>query len=264
MTTIHYLAGLPRSGSTLLGNLLAQHEDISVTGTSPLVGCVQAVRDVISNNPEVIGQLEHGTDTYDRYLNSIRQMMQAWHADKTTPVVLDKHRLWTNMGPLVSQLDEDSQIICCVRDPRDIIASFEKQERNTALFNSPVDKHLYDYASKTMAPDGMVGMPLKLVEDVIRRRLPVIWVQYEDFIRDPQPFLDDIVEQMGLAPNEWDFENIVNVSEDMDSVYRNKYPHIGAGALRTPAGSWRDVMNDELGELIASVSPLLMQTFRYT
>ena len=34
---IFFLAGLPRSGSTVLGSILSQHPEIAVTPTSPLL-----------------------------------------------------------------------------------------------------------------------------------------------------------------------------------------------------------------------------------
>ena len=40
--TIHFLAGLPRSGSTLLANILAQNPKIHVTPTSGICDMLQA------------------------------------------------------------------------------------------------------------------------------------------------------------------------------------------------------------------------------
>ncbi len=41
---IYFLAGLPRSGSTLLANILAQHRQIYVTPTSGIVDMLVQVR----------------------------------------------------------------------------------------------------------------------------------------------------------------------------------------------------------------------------
>ena len=47
---IYFLAGLPRSGSTLLANILAQHPQIHVTPTSGVVDMLVQVRNSWDRN----------------------------------------------------------------------------------------------------------------------------------------------------------------------------------------------------------------------
>lgn len=261
--TISYLAGTPRSGSTLLGNILAQHPEISVTGTSALYACVNSLGDALSNSPDVVSELENVPGSYERYVASVKAFMDQWHDGHDGRIVLDKHRAWPNRWALLSQVDGDSRMICCVRDPREIVASFERQERRTALFNSPVHQQITEYASRVMSAEGMVGAPIKLMEDLLTRRSPVSWVRYEQFITSPQPVLASLVDELGLEPYPFDLDNIENVATDCDAIYRGKYPHIGAGTLKPVAGSWRDMFNDELGAKIAGVHPTYMREFGY-
>lgn len=262
--TFHYLAGLPRSGSTLLANILAQHPDVHVTGTSPLFGAVDAIADAVSSIPEVVAELENIPGTYDRYVGAVRAFMSAWSSHAEKPVVIDKHRGWLRRFGLIQQLDPASRIIACVRDPRDVVASFERQERKTALFNSPVHPVFHEYASRLMSPDGMVGGPITLVEDMLRRRIPVVWVRYETLLAAPEKTLEDLQDHLGLEPCSFDLEHIENVATDLDAVYRNKYPHQGDGALSADRSShWSDVMSPELAEKVAGRYPLYMQTFAY-
>lgn len=261
--TIHYMAGLPRSGSTLLGNILAQHPDIHMTGTSPLYACVEALSNAMSNSPDIVSELTNVPDSYDRYMDSVRSFINRWHGDHPEKVVVDKHRAWPHHQGIISDLDPESRIIACVRDPRDIVASFEKQERRTALFNSPIHQQIFEYASKVMAPDGMVGAPIKLCEDLVTRKAPVLWVRYESFVLKPEPVLAELVKSLDLEEFEFDLENIENVATDLDPIYRNKFPHVGSGSLQPPSGTWRDVFTDDLGKLIAQVHPKFMSTFQY-
>lgn len=263
--TIHYLAGLPRSGSTLLANILAQHPQISVTGTSPLFGAVNAVADALSNVPEVAAELQNVPGTYDRYVASLRAFMDAWHRDAESRVVIDKHRAWPHRFALLKQIDPDSKLIATVRDPRSVVASFERQERKTGLFNSPVAPTLYSYADNVMSPEGMVGRPLRMLEDMLHRQVPVFWVRYESFVQTPEVALERLLESLDLEPFQFDLDNIENHATDLDVIYKNKFPHHGAGTLTADrAQGWGDVMTEDIAGLIAGVSPLIMQTFGYT
>lgn len=262
--TTHYLAGTPRSGSTLMANVLSQHPEVHVTGTSPLFGSVDALVNALSAIPEIVGELDRTPGTYDRYLDAVRSFMAAWHSYIDAPVVVDKHRGWLSRYALTQQLDPSSRTVVCVRDPRDIVASLERQERKTALFNSPVHQCLFDYASAVMAPEGMVGGPISLVEDALRRGVPAIWVRYESLLAAPLQVLGDVRDALGLEHFTFDLDDIRNTSSDLDAIYRNKYPHQGDGALTADRSThWSDVIPDDLAELIAGRYPLYMKTFAY-
>jgi hypothetical protein len=59
---MHFLAGLPRSGSTLLGTLLCQRPDLQVSATSGLIdimGAAAAAWNHPRNSNRVIFRLMH-------------------------------------------------------------------------------------------------------------------------------------------------------------------------------------------------------------
>lgn len=261
---IHALAGLPRAGTTLLGNVLAQHPDLHVSGTSALPICVEQIVNVFSNAPEIVSDLANVPGTYERLVGAVRQFCDGWYADREETFVLDKARGWIMHRDLLEQLYPGAMMVVCVRDPRDVVASIERQDRQTAAFNSPVARTLYERADLLLRKDSMVGGPMRHVEDLIRRQIKgVVFVRYESLTVSPEISVAKVAKAMGLSPFTFDFEGVENVATDLDALYRNKYPHDGSGAIKPTGRHWSDVMNDEMARNIANVFPLYMEHFAY-
>lgn len=262
--TIHALAGLPRSGSTLLANILAQHPDVYASGTSVLANVVDAAQTVLSNDPTVVSELNANPGMYQRYQSALRGLIGGLYAGIEEPCIIDKGRGWAGLWGLAQDIDPESRLIVTVRDPRDVIASIEKQNIKSGIFKSPVAPTLRDAAEQLMTVQGLVGAPIKMAEDLLRRRSPnVLFVRFESFVVDPKPVMDKISEHLSLEPFKWDFENVENRGGDNDAVWRGKYPHDGSGSVHPPQESWQDFLDPELAGLIAGVFPFYMSTFSY-
>jgi sulfotransferase len=261
--TIHVMSGLPRSGTTLLGNILAQHPDVHVSGTSALYDCVEQVVGALSKSDEVKGDLANVPGSYERYLTALRAFINGWYHDRPEPHIVDKSRGWLMQPLLLAQLDPHAAMIVCVRDPRDVVASIERQHRATALFHSPLTRTLAETTQMLMEPRGMVGGAIRFIEDLLRRNIPVVWVRYETLCASPEATLARLHKAMGVDPFDHDFDNIVNVATDLDAVHYNKFPHVGSGSLKPPEQTWQTVIPAELAHRIAISYPLYMQTFGY-
>lgn len=261
--TVHALAGLPRSGSTLLANILSQHPDVHVSGTSVLAPCIGAVTDRLSVLPEVQSDLANVPGAYENYLSALRGFVEGWYASRDEPVIIDKGRGWMANPLLLRQIDPDSRIICCVRDPRDVIASIERQHRKTPLFDSPLGHDIVAATEAAMSRDGMVGAPLFFMEDAIRRGTQFLPVRYESLVLQPELVLDRITEHLKLPAHKYDFDNVEDLATDLDAIYRGKFPHRAAGQVQQPSSHWSDVLPEGLAEAIANAYPLFMQTFGY-
>lgn len=90
------VAGLPRAGSTLLCQLLAEHPDIDCEGhTSPLCNTLLATRRFVSDEKFLLSQLDVQFDkTYSNLKAAMRGFLHGWHADTGKAVVVDKSRVW--------------------------------------------------------------------------------------------------------------------------------------------------------------------------
>lgn len=261
----HALAGLPRSGSTLLANVLSQHPDVYVSGTSVLPRCVEVVANVISTSTEVQSDLSNVPGAREQYVGAMRGMIDGWYAVRDEPIVIDKSRGWTLHRLLLDEVFPTAVMLVTVRDPRDVVASIERQHRRTGLFDSPLARTIYDAAETLMVPAGMIGGPVTMIEDLVRRNATnVHFVRYETLVRDPATVVGAAADAIGLEGFTPDVENVQDAAPDNDALYFGKYPHHDSvGQIKPTGTSWRDVLDPELAELIASRYPFFMQTFGY-
>lgn len=264
--TLNALAGLPRSGSTLLANILEQHPDVHVSPTSTLVGCVGAVQQVLTSGDGVPSELAGDPEMLDRYRAAVRGLTDGWYSTVEEPVIIDKGRGWPSLWLLALDVWDDPKMIVTVRDPRDVIASIERQHRKTAVIGAAHGPMLRESAELMMGPDGLVGTPMRWIEDLIRRGVEnVLFVRYESMAVDPKPVLDRTVEHLGLSAFEFDVDDVLaRTPVEEDAVWRYKFPHDGTGVVKPPEGHWSDMMDDQLAADIAGVCPLYMASFMYS
>src|SRR5262249_25036467 len=119
---LHFISGLPRSGSTLLAALLRQNPSIYHTGmSSPLAQIVMKVQQAKSRGSE-------GSVLIDdkRRKRVLRGLFANYYSGNVGNVVLDTNRAWCAKMPLLAELFPDAKVICTVRDVRWILNSIEK------------------------------------------------------------------------------------------------------------------------------------------
>src|SRR5262245_4023245 len=84
--TIYFIAGLPRSGSTLLCNILAQNPRFHATATSGAL-------DILFNVRNVWDDFIHDGNNEGRR-RVFRAVLDAFYADIARPIIFDKSRSW--------------------------------------------------------------------------------------------------------------------------------------------------------------------------
>ena len=108
---IHFISGLPRAGSTLLGALLRQNPALHASITSPVGSLVGAVlRDMCQENETSIF-----IDGAQRRALLAGLFDSYYHAIHPTKTVFDTNRGWTGRIDLLAHLFPECRVICCVR-----------------------------------------------------------------------------------------------------------------------------------------------------
>ena len=202
---LHFLAGLPRSGSTLLAAILNQNPAARVSSTSDLVH----ILDVLANLWANAHTLSINDPERTRLVEVMRGVINAEYKD-TPRVVIDKSREWPRpdiMQSMPMVLGRPMKIIATVRDVPDCAASFARiadpEDLNSFLVDSSFIQHLQ--GSYVSLQNGYAAYPEAF-----------LFIEYEDLLADPQAQLDRVHDFLDLPPFAYDFENIdgSTVAED--------------------------------------------------
>jgi len=116
-----FLLGFPRSGTTLLEQVLASHPDVEALEERETL--VDAQRAFLSQPADLARLAKAG----DAELSALREAywarVRAEGADPAGKVFVDKHPLNTFRLPLILKLFPDAKILFARRDPRDVVLS---------------------------------------------------------------------------------------------------------------------------------------------
>ena len=250
---IHFIAGLPRSGSTLLMNILGQNPDIHVTPTSGILDILVNTRNRWNNNTafKAIPWEES-----ERVLCQVlRNIMQGYFEHVERPVCIDKNRGWLEfleMASVVVGGKENVKAIVTVRDLRDVCASFEKLFRKTAA-TGQIPQEQADTRLKMKTATGRlqvfiadgqpVGRAFNAVRDAVTRgwRKQIIFVEFEALTSRPEKTLDAVYRFLGRPVYKHDFDHVEQITHEDDSAHGFKDLHTIRQKVEPMEAQWSSV-----------------------
>ena len=235
MKTIHFCSGLPRTGSTVLMNILQQNPQVFTTGTCALPTLLKDHILVKSRFRECFQAMAtHQADA--AMYGLIHGASQGWFEGLThKPVVISKNRGWSD----INHLFPNSKTIACVRDIRDIIESFERVNSKIKalhsfgdaqhLYPSMMEVEKYDYFFKegNAFSAGLYQELPRLMEIYKQDPSRVKFVRYEDLLKDPHGMLQNIYAFLGLSYYEHDLNHIEqsDLFEHDHAYFRERTDH---------------------------------------
>jgi len=221
MREIFYVSGLPRSGSTLLMGLLAQHPMVKTTPTS-------ACHDLLFSTKTTWNTLiEHKADKVAADPENLRRVLsstlQSYHGtDKS--IIIDKSRAWVHSIEMIEWITgKKAKIICPVRNMTDVLASFEKLYRKGSSSNSTHSQfqNTEERVDHWASGKGEVGSAYNRLRDVFTRGLQdrLCLVEYETLINNPEYTMKELWRFLELGCPDHDFDNVINPTPEDDTVY---------------------------------------------
>jgi len=211
--SVHFISGLPRSGSTLLSAILRQNPRLHADMTSPVAGLMDAVLGRVSAGSELAPLV--GTEQRKRLL---RALFDAYYADLAQDVeaVIDTNRAWTGRLPALVELFPDARIICCVRSVAWIMDSLERRVRenafeHTRLFNTPAERNsVYSRVDTLAQRDRLVGAAWSNLKEAMYSEHAdrLLVVEYDYLVQRPKQVLDLIYQFLREPGFDHDFDNV--------------------------------------------------------
>lgn len=217
------MAGLPRSGSTILSNILMQNPDIYVSETSNLPLFVNSIKNEWAKNHMNISK--ETADIIEK--NVLRGLIQNYYEHIDKPIIIDKSRVWPSLIETLDWInDEPPKIIACVRDPRQIIESFEELYIKTLAKGMP--PHLsgetttIQQRAETIASGkGSLGSAYIALKDSIDRghANKIHFARYESMGRNPAAYINEIYAFLKIDKFDHHYDNILQLSNEDDRIH---------------------------------------------
>ena len=226
--TIHFLSGLPRSGSTLLGSLLAQHEDVFVTPTSPVL-------DLLCFTNDAFNKLNYHYTYKESFEDDIyKVIVDTFYGQYSEPIIVDKHRGWPkNVLPATAYITPSPKILCTHRPISEVITSYIVL-MNQQKGDNFVDRHLTqkripittEARAKCLWENYISDPYNSLVHGLSNHRNSILLVSYDDITSSPLETMSRIDDFIGLGRAKHDFGNIKNAcAEEKDEAWGLKDLH---------------------------------------
>ena len=207
---IHFISGLPRSGSTLLAALLRQNPRFHADMSGPLAGLFASLLGDMSARNEFSAFI---SDTQRQRI--LRGLFEHYYADTPAEVVFDTNRAWCARLPAFVELFPASRVIACVRQLPWIVDSIERLIRSNAfqpssIFNYSPGGTVYSRANGIAGPDGMLGYAYDALKEAFygEHADRLLLVQYETLTRDPTKALAAIYDFLGEPAFAHDVEHV--------------------------------------------------------
>jgi sulfotransferase len=226
--TLHFIAGLPRSGSTLLSALLNQNPRFYSGPSSPVIGTMMQIQQDLANNELYIAYPKPHQAT-----ELVASVASHYYSDITKPVIFDKNRSWTNnLGMISGFLNDNPKIICPVRDISEILTSFITMHRRNPyevngkinfidemLVKSNIPLTDENRCQFLAGPNGILGQSYSGMQQLViegKQRF-MHFVEYSDLMTRPRETMQAIYDYLEEPYFEHDFDNIQNVYREDDA-----------------------------------------------
>lgn len=236
MEKLHFCIGLPRSGSTLLMNILQQNPLIFTSASSPTPYLVGSTRDISRNVSEFIAMTQEKRE--DCLENFLKMGFKGWYESLTDkPVVISKSRPWDQELLTIFKLYNNPKIIVNIRDIRDIICSYEKllcKYPMWTIFSSASPQSTLTREKRIelfcTGSESNLGRPLALLPIIVewmqKRPECFFLIRIEDFNKDPKGCFKALYQWLDLPYYDHDLNNIEQSEQyEHDTIYRALVSH---------------------------------------
>tara|TARA_B100001093_G_scaffold498471_1_gene546617 strand:- start:935 stop:1753 length:819 start_codon:yes stop_codon:yes gene_type:complete len=270
MEQIYFQSSLPRAGSTVLQNILAQNPDFYASPTSGLIELLNSAKGSYSQDSAMLAQ---DADLMKKgWINFCSEGLKGFYNGITDKkYIIDKSRGWGVHYNWLNKFYPDPKIVCMVRDVRAIYTSMEKNYRKHPEKESGVVKWGELKGTTTSkrvdiwAQSPPVGLSMDRLEDLITQGIDkhILFIRFEDLTLYPQKELNRVYDFFGLDRYQHDFQNIEQITQEDDKIHGIFGDHTIRPQLKPVPNKWNDILGKELSENIVNTYPWFYKYFNY-
>ncbi len=232
MRKLTLISGLPRSGSTLLCNLLNSNPDFHSTPTSGVIDVLKNMRSTMSHN--VSFKTQNRLALMDNIQHGLKGFLEGYFHDKN--VVFDKCRGWSNNINVLDAIlgHSDTKIIWTYRNPVEVVNSIEAQYQKTILLENSdeasapqafmtLDRRIGTYTSD----GGLINHPIEILRDALEMGYGnrIFFISYYDLCNNTKTVMDMLHDFIGEERYEYDLKNLKQTVHEYDGIYNYKFMH---------------------------------------
>ena len=268
---LFFQSSLPRSGSTLLQNILAQNPDIYATPTSGVLELWYAARENYSTSPEFIAQ---DKDVMKKaFLSFLKEgTFGYYNAITDKKYVVDKSRGHGIHYDFINTFYPNPKVICMIRDLRDIFASMEgnfrkNPEKSSGIINwaqmsgTTVPKRVDIWAQSQP-----VGLAIERLQEVIRfgNDAKILFIKYEDLCLRPDTEMIRIYQYLDIPYYKHNFDYIEQVTKEDDEVYGAFGDHVIRNELKLTPSKAKTLLGKQVCDWIYDNYRWFYEQFKYS
>lgn len=255
----YFIAGSPRSGSTVLSAILNQNPEFYSGPSSPVFPTMFTLEQYMMKDehfaayPKKEGKL------------MVSSLIDNYYDDVKKPVIFDKNRSWPQHIPYIKHYITDNvKIICLVRDVEEVLASFITMvKRNPYVEGNPKINFIDTQLIKNNIPINDLNRCQYLLQDgIVRESLDAMYnslkngnsdllhfVEYQNLVSDPINTMKEIYNFLGEDYYEHTFDNLSNETRERDlEVYGLEDMHEIRPLLEDTSENPKNILPEEIIE----------------
>ncbi len=255
MKKYYFISGLPRTGSTLLCNILAQNPKFHTSSTSGIMDVLFGVK----NNWDDLVEFKATPDPEGKK-RVMKGILENYYSETGKEVVFDKCRGWLSLIEMAEYiLDEKVKILVPVRDLRDVVSSFERLWRlnNKEGVSLPPSANYFDFQTVRgrvefwLKGDQPVGIAFNRIKDALQRGFGdrLHFVHFEELTFKPEETMKGIYDFLGEEYYPHDFDNVEQVNHEDDTIFGFKDLHKIRPKVEPVKPYWREIIGEEFESL---------------
>jgi Tfp pilus assembly protein PilF len=188
-----FFTGFPRSGTTLLEQILASHPDVVALDEREVL--IESTKDLFASDPKLDRLVKLDAAGAAAYRDDYWRRVSEHVPSVAGKVFVDKHPLNSVRLPLIAKLFPDAKVLFALRDPRDVVLSGFRRRfgMNAAMYQLATLEGAAAYYDAVM----------RLVE-LYRAKLalPFQTVRYEGLVEDLRREVEGVCAFIGVEWND--------------------------------------------------------------